>query len=69
MPVLSNRQACGPRHQVRHGVDGSVIGNPEDVDELANELDNVVQRRLVFGQDAGRFLAHQVLVGICCKLG
>ena len=42
LPVLSNRQACGPRHQVRHRVDGSVIGNPEDVDELANELDNVL---------------------------
>ncbi|MBR9990873.1 MAG: glycosyltransferase [Gemmatimonadetes bacterium] len=38
VPVLSNSRACGPRQQVRDGVDGRMIGDPEDLDEIANTL-------------------------------
>jgi trehalose synthase len=38
VPVLTNSRACGPRQQVRDGVDGRLIGSPEDVDEVAQAL-------------------------------
>ena len=38
VPVLSNSRACGPRQQVRDGVDGRLIGDPENVDEIADAL-------------------------------
>ena len=34
-PVLSNSRACGPRQQVRGGVDGEMISDPEDVGAIA----------------------------------
>ena len=38
IPVLSNSKACGPRHQVQDGNDGCLISDPENVDELAVAL-------------------------------
>jgi trehalose synthase len=38
VPVLSNSMACGPRQQVRDGVDGRMIGDPEDPTEIADAL-------------------------------
>lgn len=38
VPVLSNRKACGPRHQVRDGLDGRLVDDPEDVDALADMM-------------------------------
>ena len=38
IPVLSNSKACGPRQQVRDGVDGRLIADPEDPDEIADAL-------------------------------
>lgn len=38
VPVLSNSKACGPRQQIRDGVDGRLIGDPEDVDAIAGAL-------------------------------
>jgi trehalose synthase len=34
IPVLSNSRACGPRQQVRDGVDGRLVRDPEDEAEL-----------------------------------
>jgi trehalose synthase len=34
-PVLSNSRACGPRQQIRGGVDGEMISDPEDVGAIA----------------------------------
>lgn len=42
VPVLSNRRACGPRQQVRDGLDGRLIGDAEDEDELAHALDEML---------------------------
>lgn len=38
VPVLSNSRACGPRQQVRDGVEGRMIGDPEDIAEIADAL-------------------------------
>jgi trehalose synthase len=38
VPVLSNSMACGPRQQVRDGVDGRMIGDPGDTDQIADAL-------------------------------
>jgi trehalose synthase len=37
-PVLSNRRACDPRHQVRDGLDGRLVDDPENVEELADAI-------------------------------
>ena len=37
-PVLSNSQACGPRQQVRGGVDGELISDPQNVGAIAAAL-------------------------------
>jgi trehalose synthase len=34
IPVLRNSRACGPRQQVRDGVDGRLVRDPEDEAEL-----------------------------------
>jgi trehalose synthase len=38
VPVLSNARACGPRHQVRDGIDGRLVADPEDVGALATVM-------------------------------
>ena len=38
IPVLTNTRACGPRQQVRDGIDGRLVADPENVDELAAVL-------------------------------
>jgi len=42
VPVLSNSRACGPRQQLRDGLDGRLIPDPEDVDGLRHALDEVL---------------------------
>jgi trehalose synthase len=42
IPVLSNSRACGPRQQVRDGVDGRLIRNPEDETELRHAIDGML---------------------------
>jgi len=42
IPVLSNSRACGPRQQVRDGVDGRLIRNPEDETELRQAIDEML---------------------------
>jgi trehalose synthase len=43
VPVLSNSRACGPRQQVRDGVDGRLIGNPESAVQLARVLRSMLR--------------------------
>ncbi|NUO64307.1 MAG: glycosyltransferase [Gemmatimonadaceae bacterium] len=38
VPVLSNSRACGPRQQIRDGIDGRLIADPEDVHELCETM-------------------------------
>jgi trehalose synthase len=42
IPVLSNSRACGPRQQVRDGVDGRLIRNPEDEEELRGAIHDML---------------------------
>lgn len=42
VPVLSNSRACGPRHQMRDGVDGRLIADPEDIDAIADALQSML---------------------------
>ena len=43
VPVLGT-SACGLRQQIRDGVDGRLVGNPEDPEEIATVLDEMLQR-------------------------
>ncbi len=65
VPVLTNRQACGPRHQVRDSIDGCVIGDPENVEELAAGLDAMLaspDRREYWGRNAQRHVHERFLI-------
>ena len=42
IPVVSNQRACGPRQQIRGGIDGHLVEDPEDVEALASCLDAVL---------------------------
>lgn len=43
VPVLSNRRACGPRQQVRDGLDGRMVRDPTDSEELAHVLNEMLE--------------------------
>lgn len=65
VPVLTNSRACGPRQQVRDGVDGRLIGDPEDRAELQRALEDMLsdQERLDrWGHSAQRRVHDQFLV-------
>jgi trehalose synthase len=38
VPILTNSRACGPRQQVRDGLDGRLVDDPEDRGELERAL-------------------------------
>jgi trehalose synthase len=42
IPVLSNSRACGPRQQVRDGVDGRLILDPENEAQLRRAIDEML---------------------------
>lgn len=42
IPVLSNSHACGPRQQVRDGVDGRLISDPENEPELRHAIEEML---------------------------
>jgi glycosyltransferase involved in cell wall biosynthesis len=44
VPVLSNSKACGPRQQLRDGVQGRLIGDPENTAEIAAALRSMLSR-------------------------
>jgi trehalose synthase len=65
IPVLSNSRACGPRQQVRDGVDGRLVRDPEDEAELRNAIHEMLAspadlRRM--GQAAQRRVHDEFLV-------
>ncbi len=65
VPVLTNSRACGPRQQVRDDLDGRLIGDPEDPDQIAQALDDMLRdgtRLERWGQSAQRRVHDQFLV-------
>lgn len=46
VPVLSNSRACGPRHQIRDGIDGRLVEDPTDADELARVMNEMLANHL-----------------------
>ena len=42
VPILSNSRACGPRQQVRDGLDGRLVTDPEDRDELRRAMSEML---------------------------
>lgn len=65
VPVLSNTRACGPRQQVRDGLDGRLVRDPEDEAELRVTLDDMLSdpRRLEqWGRAAQRHVHERFLL-------
>ncbi len=65
VPVLSNTQACGPRHQIRDHIDGCMASDPTDRKEIARLLDDMlrdVDGRAAWGRSAQRRVHRQFLV-------
>jgi trehalose synthase len=65
VPVLTNSRACGPRQQVRDGIDGRVVRDPEDEEELTGALDEMLadtEGRQRWGRAAQRHVHDQFLV-------
>lgn len=65
IPVLSNRQACGPRHQVRDRMDGALVGDPTDVPALAQAMDEMLalpRKREEWGRNAQRHVHDHFLL-------
>jgi trehalose synthase len=65
IPVLSNSQACGPRYQVRDGIDGRLVTDPENIEALADALIDMLSdpdRNDAWGQRAQRNVHDQFLV-------
>ncbi|HEU4697844.1 MAG TPA: glycosyltransferase [Gemmatimonadales bacterium] len=65
VPVLSSARACGPRQQVRDGLDGRLVADPEDVEELRRVMAEMLadgDRRRQWGQSAQRRVHERFLV-------
>lgn len=65
VPVLSNLQACGPRQQVRDGLDGRMVPDPTDTETLAATMDQMLQRhdeRDIWGRRAQRRAYDEFLI-------
>jgi trehalose synthase len=65
LPVLSNSRACGPRQQIRDGLDGRLVRDPESMEELQHALDEMMAnpaRLEQWGQSAQRRVHDQFLV-------
>ena len=65
VPVLTNSHACGPRQQVRDGLDGRLVHDPEDEGELRRVLSEMLadaDRRLRWGRAAQRHVYDQFLM-------
>ena len=57
VPVMTSARACGPRHQVRDGVEGRLVAEPEDEEEIARTLDAMLADRggrAIWGRNAQR---------------
>lgn len=65
IPVLSNRRAVGPRQQVRDGLDGCLVDDPRDVEELSRALDGMLAapgKRDGWGRSAQRRVYDRFLI-------
>lgn len=65
IPVLSNSHACGPRQQVRDGLDGRLIADPENEDELREGIASMLAdsvARDAWGRSAQRRAHEEFLV-------
>ncbi|HET6837864.1 MAG TPA: glycosyltransferase [Gemmatimonadales bacterium] len=65
IPVLSNSRACGPRQQVRDGLDGRLVRDPEDEAELQRVLNDMLgdsEARQRWGRAAQRHVHERFLV-------
>jgi len=65
VPILSNSQACGPRHQVRDDVDGRLAKDPTDEAELVQLLDEMLsdhEARDRWGRSAQRHVHEKFLI-------
>jgi trehalose synthase len=65
VPVLTNGRACGPRQQVRDGLDGRLIGDPEDPRQIRQAIDDMLtdaERLDRWGQSAQRRVHDQFLI-------
>jgi trehalose synthase len=64
VPIVGTR-AYGLRQQIRNSIDGVLIQNPEDTDEIARRLDDVlrdVKRRLVMARSAQQRVHDEFLI-------
>lgn len=65
VPILSNSRACGPRHQIRDGVDGRLARDPTDEAELVQLLDEMLsdhEGRDRWGRSAQRHVHERFLI-------
>jgi trehalose synthase len=65
IPVLSNSRACGPRQQVRDGLDGRLVADPSDPHEVCQALSEMLAdpiRLDRWGQSAQRRVHEHFLV-------
>ena len=65
IPVLTNSRACGPRQQVRDGLDGRLVHNPEDEGELQRVLTEMLadsEGRQRWGRAGQRHVHDRFLV-------
>jgi trehalose synthase len=65
VPVLTNSRACGPRQQVRDGLDGRLVADPENRGELQRALADMLAdpaRLERWGYSAQRRVHEQFLV-------
>jgi trehalose synthase len=65
VPVLSNSHAVGPRTQIRDGLDGRLIDDPSNLEELQraiNEMLALPEARQVWGRNGQRRVRELFLV-------
>lgn len=65
VPVLSNSRACGPRQQIRDGVDGLLVDDPTNVSVLGETIDRMLadhEGRTLWAQNAQRHVHERFLV-------
>jgi trehalose synthase len=65
VPVLSNARACGPRQQVRDGLDGRLVADPANPLELRQALSDMLAdpvRLERWGRSAQRRVHEHFLV-------
>lgn len=65
VPVLSNSRACGPRQQVRDGLDGRLVADPEERAELRRAMSDMLSdpaRLERWGHSAQRHAHDHLLV-------